>query len=167
MREFDLNGLRLAEFQGSIFEASVDAFSCSSNVFLRRFKLSNLAKNLDKNESAFIDGDVLEALRQIETQFGISDYGNEKFSKESMFWMGYFYRYICYTRDVSTSFVFSLFKYETLNKLYYVYHTQDMKWCLDSLLEVNGLTEDIFDKNKRIKAIIAAEMRKTNLKSDR
>lgn len=160
MREFDTNGLRLAEFQGRLFEASVDAFDCSSPVFLRRFRLSDLLKRLDSNESSLCPVDVEEALGEIQEQFGKSEYGNLKFSKATMFWMGYFYRYVSYTREIETPFLFSLFKFDLLNRVYYVFHTQDMEWCIDNLLEMIGCDEGVFDKNKRLKKIISAEIKK-------
>lgn len=159
MREFDSNGLRLAEFQGKIFEASVAVFDCSSPVFLRRFRLSRLLKVLDKNESSLLSLDVDEALADIERQFSQSDYGKDKYSSEAMFWMGYFYRYVSYTRGVETPFLFKLFSYSKLNQLYYVYHTQDMEWCIENLLESQDCTEDIFDRNKRLRRILRDDMK--------
>ncbi len=50
MREFDTNGLRLAEYQGRLFELSRD-LDCSTAIFLRRFRNSDLLMKLDKNES--------------------------------------------------------------------------------------------------------------------
>ena len=50
MKKFDLNGLRLAEYQGKLFEDSINRFECSSSVFIRRFLHSDLLKKLDKNE---------------------------------------------------------------------------------------------------------------------
>lgn len=154
MRKFDTNGLRLCEFQGKIFEESVDFFDCSSPVFLRRFRRSNLLKRLDQNESHMFSLWPKEALMEIEEQFGKSEYGKKKYSKDSMFWMGYLYRYISYTREVGTPLLFKLFDYKRLNGVYYAYHTQSMEWVVAALLDAYGLTEDIFDKNKRLMAYL-------------
>lgn len=154
MREFDINGIRLAEYQANLFEKSVERFDCSTKIFLRRFLLSDILKTLDQNESAFISMTVDEALSNIEDAFGKTNYGKIKYSPDTMFWMGYLYRYISYTRDINTKLLFKFFKPELLNELYSVYHTQDMEWCIANLLELNDLTEDIFDKNKRLKEVI-------------
>lgn len=37
MREFDLNGLRLAEYQAKLFEASFNKLDCSSSILLEDF----------------------------------------------------------------------------------------------------------------------------------
>ena len=169
MREFDSNGLRLAEFQAKLFEKSVQRYACSSKIFLRRFLHSDVLKVLDRNESSKISMDVYEALDDIEREFGESDYGKIKYAPDVMFWMGYMYRYISYTRETDTSFLFKLFKYEQLNNLFFTYHTQDPEWCVRNMLELNHLTEDIFDKNWRLKqAMLKKDGNKTCLsKSDK
>ena len=48
MRNFDHNGLLLAEYQGKLFEESASRFPCSTKVFLRRFYYSKLLEKLDK-----------------------------------------------------------------------------------------------------------------------
>ena len=153
MRKFDHDGLLLAEFQGKIFEKSVE-LNCSSSIFIRRYLHSKILTKIDENNPNKLSLDAIEAINSINEQFGESNYGKEKYSKSAMFWMGYFYRYISYTREQSTKFVFKLFPYKLLNKLYYTYHTQDMEWCISNLLELEGLTEDIFDNNLRMKNII-------------
>lgn len=151
MREFDLNGLRLAEYQGHLFEASREQLNCSSSVFIRRFLHSDLLKLLDINESSRISLDVYEGLEAIEEEYGPANYGKVKFSSESLFWMGYLYRYISYTRNIDTPLLFKLFDYKKVNELYYTYHTQSMEWCVENLLELFELSENIFDKNWRLK----------------
>ena len=152
MKEFDHNGLLLAEYQGKLFEKSAD-LKCSSPIFLRRFLHSDLLKELDSNK--YISYDVNEGIQSIQKQFGDTSYGKEKYSKSSLFWMGYMYRYIAYTREHSTSYVMKLFKYRQMNSVYYSYHTQDPEWCIRSLLDLNHISERYaFDKNYRLKQII-------------
>lgn len=154
MRNFDVNGLRLAEFQGKIFEYSYDYFNCSTSIFMRRFYYSNYLKFLDKNDSSILSLDPYEALDNINNQFGDKNYGIIKKNKESLFWVGYFYRYISYTRNVNTRFLMKIFKYEKMFELYYIYHTQDMEWCIVNLLELYGYDEKIFDPNDRLRKVI-------------
>ena len=153
MKKFDHTGLLLAEYQGKLFEKSYD-LSCSSPVFFRRFLHSSLLRTLDSNNSFSSSLDVNEGMNSIINQYGESDYGNNKYSKNALFWIGYMYRYISYTREESTIFVMNLFDYKLMNDVYYSFHTQDPEWCIKSLLEIKKLNEDIFDKNKRLKKII-------------
>ena len=156
MKKFDHNGLLLAEYQGKLLEKSVD-LDCSTAVFLRRFLHSDFVKKMDKNDASSLTLDVNEGMQSIQNQFGKSDYGKVKYSKDALFWMGYMYRYISYTREVTTQFVMKLFPYKQLNDVYYAFHTQDPEWCVRSLLEMNGKNEDIFDNNLRLKAVISAK----------
>ena len=155
MREFDHDGLLLTEYQGKLFEKSAE-LECSTAIFLRRFLHSDLLKKLDMNDAASLSLDVNEGIYSIQNQFGESDYGKTKYSKSALFWIGYMYRYISYTREVTTKFVMNLFPYKQLNEVYYSFHTQDPEWCIENLLEMNGLSEDIFDNNLRLKAVISA-----------
>lgn len=153
MRNFDHNGLLLAEYQGKLFEKS-NELNCSTGVFIRRFLHSDLLKKLDANNPSYLSLDVSEGINSILEQFGNSDYGKEKYSKSALFWMGYMYRYISYTGEQSTKFIMKLFNYKQMNDVYYSFHTQDPEWCIQSLLEIHDLTENIFDNNFRLKQII-------------
>lgn len=153
MKQFDHNGLLLAEYQGKLFEKSAE-LDCSTGIFIRRFLHSDLLKKLDENNTTRLSLDVKEGIIDITEQFGQSSYGKIKFSKSALFWMGYLYRYMSYTREVSTGYLLKLFPYRQMNDVYYTFHTQDPEWCVRNLLELNGLTEDIFDKNLRLKNII-------------
>lgn len=154
MRDFGTEGLILAEYQAKLFEASTTKFNCSSGIFIRRFLHSNVLKMLDKNASFLINYTIDEALDEIENQFGKTDYGTIQYSPEIMFWLGYVYRYISYTREISTNLLMKLFNYKKIVGLYFVYHTQDMEWCIRSILEIFNCDERIFDPNYRLKQII-------------
>lgn len=153
MREFDHNGLLLVEYQGKLFEKSAE-LNCSTGIFMRRFLHSNLLKKLDTNNLYSLSLDVDEGINSIIEQFGDSNYGKLKYSKNSLFWIGYMYRYISYTREQSTKFIMKILDYKQMNDVYYSFHTQDPEWCIQSLLEINNLNEDIFDNNLRLKHII-------------
>lgn len=153
MRKFDHNGLLLAEYQGKLFEKSAE-LNCSTGIFMRRFLHSNLLNKLDANNLATLSLDENEGINCILEQFGDSNYGKLKYSKNSLFWIGYMYRYISYTREQSTKFIMKIFNYKQMNDVYYSFHTQDPEWCIKSLLEINDLSEKIFDKNYRLKQII-------------
>ncbi len=151
MREFDHNGLLLAEYQGKLFEKS-EELNCSSPIFIRRFLHSDLLNKLDN--SKLISYDVNEGIKNILDQFGDTSYGREKYSKAALFWIGYMYRYIAYTREQETSYVMKLFGHRQMNEVYYAYHTQDPEWCIENLLNLNDITGDVFDNNGRLKKII-------------
>lgn len=153
MRNFDHNGLLLAEYQGKLFEKSSD-LNCSTGIFIRRFLHSELLNKLDSNNPALLSLDVNEGITSIIEQFGDTDYGKIKYSKSALFWIGYMYRYISYTREISTKFILDIFTYKQMNDVYFSFHTQAPEWCINSLLDINGIDDSIFDNNLRLKRII-------------
>ena len=68
MKEFDHEGLLLAEYQGKLFEKSTE-LKCSTPVFLRRFLHSDFLKKMDKNDVTSLTLDVNEGILNIENQF--------------------------------------------------------------------------------------------------
>ncbi|MCF0105576.1 MAG: hypothetical protein HUJ53_02310, partial [Holdemanella sp.] len=64
-----------------------------------------------------ISESVEEALLNLEREFGKTDYGKNKYSSEALFWMGYLYRYISYTREMNTPLILRRFPLEQLNEL--------------------------------------------------
>ena len=137
-------------FKVNYTSMTTNGYLLSDDVFL---------KLLDLNDSSRLSLDVFEGLKLIEEEYGSTNYGKVKFSGESLFWLGYLYRYISYTRNIDTPLLFKIFDYKRLNELFYTYHTQSMEWCVENLLVLFNLTENIFDKNWRLKE----EIRKSRL----
>lgn len=151
MRKLDSNGLMVAKYQATIFERSVDECECSSPYFLKRYLKSEVLFELETRDQELLSFDVNDAMSKIKAEFGNLKYGTKKYSKDVMFWIGYFYAYVCYTRECPLRIVYSLINPQSLADLYYVYHTQSEEWCISRILEDAKETEDIFDKNKRLK----------------
>ena len=151
MRKFDNNGLLLVTFQAKLFEESVSQRDYSSLFFLRRFKYSQAARDLDNKNPSLIDLNRFIFLQRIDEEYNDTDCSGEKYDKAVMFWLGYIYRYICYTRECSTKFVFNLIPPSELKKHFNVYHTQSEEWVIKQILDLKGWDENIFDKNERIK----------------
>ena len=86
MREFNHDALILAEYQGKLFEKSVE-LNCSTPIFIRRFLHSDLLAKLDNNNPSLLSLDVIEGINSIQEQFGDLEYGNVKYSKSALFWM--------------------------------------------------------------------------------
>ena len=158
MRPFDREGLALASFQGRLFAESLRQTDTSSPIFLRRFFLSDFAFSLDEKPAPLVDLDIPRAFEDIEKQYGKSTYGKERYHERGLYWLGYFARYVCYTREISSRDFYHLFDVKKLYGLYEAYHTQSEEWVLSHLLKSNGYTEDVFDVNERIKNAIRRHM---------
>ena len=128
MRKFDKDGLILCEMQGQVFEMSIETTSTSSEIFIRRFMQSIIAKSLDS-------GDILQTNIQPKD---ISKYGSVKYSPNEMYWIGYIYRYFSYTYEKSSSQVYKIIKPKELRELFFAYHTMDPSQAIERILEAKG-----------------------------
>lgn len=149
MRKISKDGLLLCDLQGKTFERAVDQTFVSSEIFIRRFMNSKIAKALD-NESIFqtniYEKDILD---MIEEQYGELKYGSVKYTHNEMFWIGYLYRYFCYTYKLSSVQVYKIVKPRELRGLYLAYHTLDPAQAIERILEAKGLCGDEETEIKR------------------
>ena len=141
MRKMDSLGIRLCSYQAVLFERSIEETDCSSGIFIRRFMNSELAKRMDGIGTIFDSLDVSDAIREVETQYGTSTYGVEKYSLEEMHWIGYMYRYWVYVTEKSSKQIYKLMKPADLRKRYFPYHSLDPQQVIDRIMEETGIEE--------------------------
>lgn len=163
MRAFDETGLKLCRMQAELFVLSASKLECSSPIFLRRFMLSKVAARMDQDgflyESCTEDG----ILQEIEEEFGATNYGKEKYSTEELYWMGYLYRYWCYTYEKSSKQIYKLMKPKELRGLYYPYHSLDPAQAIERILESKNIgEEDLTQKGVEILRRIMSEKKQEN-----
>lgn len=147
MRKMDSYGLKLCKFQAELFEQSAEKTECSSKIFIRRFMLSDLAKRMDREGFLFDTIMVSDALHEIDMQFGISEYGQIRFGKEELYWIGHIYRYWTYISGKGSKQIYKIVKPEELQKLYYPYHSLDSEQVIERIKESKGIVEE--DEIKR------------------
>jgi len=134
MREMSFLGLKICSYQANLFERSL-TLGCSSAVFIRRFMNSKLAKRMDNIAFAFDSTDIVDALIEVENQYGVSEYGKEKYSVEELHWIGYIYRYWSYISEKSSKQIYRLIKPEQLRKIYFPYHSFDPLQAIERISE--------------------------------
>lgn len=139
MREMDTYGLKLCGYQAELFKESAIQLKCSSRVFVRRFMNSRLADRIDANGLYFDATGIPEAFEELDEQYGATEYGKVKYSAEELYWIGYIYRYWCYTYDKSSKQLYKLIKPEELRSLYFPYHSLDPKQAIERIMEAKGL----------------------------
>ena len=154
MRKIDHDGLLLCKIQGTIFENSLQKTSTSSEIFVRRFMLSNIAKEFDSK--AYLDSSITkdEVFELIDDEYGESSYGKNKYSGEVLYWIGYLYRYFSYTYELTSKQVYRYVKPKELNGLYLVYHSFDCAQAIERILEAKNISFDADEQNKRLLKII-------------
>ena len=135
MKEMDSLGLKICSYQAKIFEKSLEQTKCSTKIFIRRFMNSELAKRMDKNGIMFESLDIIDAIDEIEEEYGGSSYGKEKYSIEEMHWIGYIYRYWAYVTNKSSKQIYKMMKPEKIKQLYFPYHSLDPLQVIDRIME--------------------------------
>ena len=154
MRKIDHDGFLLCKIQGSIFENSLKKTSTSSEIFIRRFMFSNIAKEFDSK--AYLDSSITkdEVFELIDDEYGESSYGKNKYSGEVLYWIGYLYRYFSYTYELTSKQVYRYVKPKELNGLYLAYHSFDCTQAIERILEAKNISFDADEQNKRLLKII-------------
>ncbi|MEY8369436.1 hypothetical protein AALA24_11845 [Anaerovoracaceae bacterium 42-11] len=151
MRKIDEIGLKLCKIQGDIFSASVKETECSSPIFMRRFMNSQVAQRMDFGGFLFEACDTDQIFDEINTEFGKSSYGKEKYSESELYWIGYIYRYWSYTYQKTSKQIYKFIKPKELRGLYYPYHSLDPTQAIERILEAKGVNErDLTAKGVKI-----------------
>ena len=165
MKKLDFNERKLCQIQGKIFEESIDKVECSSLIFIRRFMLSNLSKKFDDYSFLVMAIDINDCFYEIDNEYGSSSYGQTKYSKNEMFWIGYIYRALSIIYKLSSREVFKLFNAKEIIKYYNIYHTFDIEQATEKMLEsINYQIPDLEkDAYKLLKKLIIREKLETNI----
>lgn len=142
MIKIDEIGLKLCKMQAEVFAASVTKTSCSSPIFMRRFMNSQVAQRMDIGGFLFEACDADQIFQEIETEFGESSYGKEKYSEAELYWIGYIYRYWSYTCQKTSKQIYKFIKPKELRGLYYPYHSLDPAQAIGRILEAKGVDEE-------------------------
>ena len=125
MRKISKDGVILCSLQAETFEKSVEKMDTSSEIFIRRFMKSEIAKRFDNEsilESNIQANDILELINE---EYGISNYGSVKYTRNEMFWIGYIYRYFAFTYNMTSAQIYKIVKPKELRDLFLPYHTMD------------------------------------------
>lgn len=149
MKKIDRDGILLCELQATAFESSIEITDTSSEIFVRRFMHSEIAKSMDTG--AVLDSNIQakDIISQVNEQYGVSGYGSRKYTKNEMYWIGYVYRYFAYTYDKSSIQVYRIIKTKELRELFLPYHTMDSAQAIERILEVKCICRDEKSELKR------------------
>lgn len=148
MKKINKDGLLLCDLQAKTFESAVDLTSVSSEIFIRRFMNSKIAKAMDNESILQTNIHEKDILDMVEEQYGKLKYGSIKYTHNEMFWIGYLYRYFSYTYDLSSVQVYKIVKPRELRGLFLAYHTMDTSQAIERILEAKGL---LFDEETEIR----------------
>ena len=103
---------------------------------------SEIAKRLDNEsvlESNIQANDILELINE---EYGISNYGSVKYTRNEIYWIGYIYRYFASTYEMSSTQVYKIVKPKELRGLFLPYHTMDPAQAIERILEAKEMIVD-------------------------
>lgn len=142
MKKMNRDGLLLCELQAKAFENSIKKMDSSSEIFIRRFMRSRIAKRLD--DESILDSNIQadDILDLVDEEYGISNYGSVKYTRNEMYWIGYIYRYFAITYELTSVQVYKIVKPRELRSLFLSYHTMDPSQAIERILEAKGLLTD-------------------------
>ena len=153
MRKIDKDGLLLCDIQAKAFELSATTMETSSEIFIRRFMNSEVAKQLDNKAVLQSNMQAGDLLFLVDEEYGKSNYGSVKYTLNELYWIGYIYRYFAYTYEKTSLQVYKIIKPKELRGLFLPYHTMDPVQAIDRILESKGLVNDSVDEEQRQFAI--------------
>ena len=142
MRKISKDGILLCTLQAETFEKSVEKMDTSSEIFIRRFMKSQIAKRFDNDSLLASNIQANDILELINEEYGISNYGSVKYTRNEMFWIGYIYRYFAFTYNMTSAQIYKIVKPKELRDLFLPYHTMDPAQAIERILEAKGMLTD-------------------------
>ena len=149
MRKIDREGIILCELQARAFELSLSSHNESSEIFIRRFMYSKIAREMDRLAVLQTNIQAKDILDLVDEEYGKSDYGSVRYSSDEIYWIGYLYRYFAFTYEKSSVQVYKIVRPKELRGLFLPYHTMDVSQAIERILEAKGLLLSDEDELKR------------------
>lgn len=127
--------LALCDTQGQLFELSA-AHGYSSEIFIKTFMMSQLAKNMDTdfNHIQWAGKSYILSCMQDE-YLSVLTKGGVIYDKERLYWIGYIYRYWALYTGESSQEIYKQAPAKKMNVIYLMYHTMSPKLAIDKLKE--------------------------------
>lgn len=139
MKKPTAQDLELCRLQGTLFEQSPELCACSSPVFVRRFMNSGLAARFDSGSVLFESSTLQSMAAELDGQYGPSSYGRIHYDSETLYWMGYLYRYWNVAFGLASKLIYRLAPASELAALYGPYHTLDPQQAIERICEAKGV----------------------------
>ena len=159
MKELTYNGKVLCKLQAQLFYNFAQYCTCSPYIFIRRFLCSKVAQRFDNTEILIENISLAGIVRELEEQYGETKFGNpNRVDKEVLYWVGYIYRYWSFTRDIPSRVLVQKVQPDVLISRYPIYHTMDLDYAIDRIIEEEKITFLDLRANKDILQLIEEYM---------
>lgn len=78
----------------------------------------------------------------VDEEYGTTEYGTVKYTRNEMYWIGYIYRYFAITYELTSAQVYKMVKPRELRNVFLPYHTMDPSQAIERVLEAKGIFND-------------------------
>lgn len=132
----DAYSLKQCDIQGRLFELAVRN-NLDSETFAKAFMKSQVAKGLDSDYSRMHwagEGYLLEEL--LDTDKSIKQ-GGVVYSEDSMYWIGYIYRYWHFLRGTDSKSIYRMAPMGVMAANYLMFHTFAPELAIENLIEIH------------------------------
>lgn len=139
--------LTLCDTQGQLFELS-KKLGYDSEAFVKAFMTSDVSVDMDKEFHHLHWAGKSYILSRMEEELCDElKKSNDIYDKETLYWIGYIYRYWHFYKKESSREIYKQAPIKTMNVVYYAYHTMSAEMAIDRL------KEEYLKKTKRTKRI--------------
>ncbi len=150
--------LTLCDTQGQLFQLAAER-RYSSEAFIKAFMTSQVSADMDKEFHHVQWAGKAYILSRMEDELSeqlVKD--GEIYDKETLYWIGYIYRYWNFYTGESSKEIYKQAPAKTMNVVYLMYHTMSPEMAIDRLKEAyNTKNEDVAQKIDKAKKIKDAE----------
>ncbi|MCR4660578.1 MAG: antitoxin [Clostridia bacterium] len=110
---------------------------------------SKIVKEMD--DCSFLDDSktIDDIFTELDEQYGKTNYGSIKYSRDAMYWVGYLYRCFSYTYEISSKQVYKVLPLKEVISLYVPYHTLDISHAIERILEEKKISFNADDNLRR------------------
>ena len=132
-----INSLQIAlcDTQGQLFELSKEK-GYDSKSFVKAFMTSSISADMDKDfHHLHWAGKAYILSRMEEELSGELIKNDDIYDSETLYWVGYIYRYWNFYTKESSREIYKQAPIQTMNIVYYAYHTMSPEMAIDRLKE--------------------------------
>jgi len=123
----------LCDMQGQLFELGLAA-KYDSEVFVRTFMTSDIANDLDADFNHLQWAGKEYILERMQNEHAdILTKTNALGDKETLYWMGYLYRFWHYLTGESSKAIYKQAPYQTMQTVFYAYHTLSPEMAIERI----------------------------------
>lgn len=150
--------LTLCDTQGQLFVLAAER-EYNSETFIKAFMTSQVSADMDKEFHHVQWAGKAYILSRMEDELSeqlVKD--GEIYDKETLYWIGYIYRYWNFYTGESSKEIYKQAPAKTMNVVYFMYHTMSPEMAIDRLKEAyNTKNKDVAQKIDKAKKIKDAE----------